>query len=523
MKGIVYTRVSSDEQVKGMSLDFQRQDCLAYAETNDIEVLRTFVEAGESAKFAARPELLKLLSYCKAHRRSLDALIVWKLDRLSRNQMDYYFLKRTLADLGIAIRSATEPSLSGVETLEAKIFETFSALQAEIDNTMRRDRSLRGMGAKIDAGIFPWKAPIGYQAAPGRTPGGQKHEPDVPDPVRFPLIRRLFNAVLKERVWEPTELTRRAARTGLRSQTGKQLCMQRVSDILGNRFYAGQIYHPWRKEHVPGNHVPMLSLAAFERVQAIREGRLDPRRGPRHADRPEFPLRRHVRCAHCMTPLTASWSRGRSRRYPYYHCPRRGCAYRGKTVPKAVLEAAYVEALRTVTPSPNRFALAIERLTEVYHDIGAIERSMAALRQDRTAKIEERRQQLLDLKLRDLLTDEEFIREKEKLAVELSAANESTMPETGSAELPSLEALIAQLTEKFSDPAEYWTRAVAPKRVRFQQIVFPEGIPFDLKLGIGTANTSPILAILSGKKTSKSDLVRPVLEFWNHLGPDYSF
>jgi len=516
MKGIVYTRVSSDEQVKGMSLEFQRQDCLSYAETNDIAVDRLFVEAGESAKFADRPELLKLLSYCKAHRRSLDALIVWKLDRLSRNQMDYYFLKRTLADLGIAIHSATEPSLSGKESLEARIFETFSALQAEIDNTMRRDRCVRGMGAKIDAGIYPWKAPLGYRAAPERTPGGKKDQPDVPDPERFPLIRQLFRIVLDTGAWEPTALARAAARIGLRTRAGKPLSAQGVIDVLTNRFYAGQIYHPWRKEHVAGHHVPVMSLEDFQRVQSIRAGRADPRGVPKQPDRPEFPLKRHVLCARCKTPFTASWSRGRSRRYPYYHCWGKACPCRGKTVPKVALEDAYMTALGSIAPHPKRFLAAMEYLKSVYKNIGAVQRSAAAMRRDRAEKLERRREQLVELKLRDLLTDEEFVREKERINAELAAIPQVST-EIDPTDLPPLEVLSARLAEHFADPGRYWADATFEKRRRFQQFVFPSGIPFDLERGIGTAKVSPILRRLRGENGSDSEMVRLILQFWNQL------
>src|SRR5690242_16979610 len=111
MHGVIYTRVSSDEQVNGMSLQFQQDDCLRYARDKHIEVEAVFEERGESAKFANRPELLRLLEYCKRNKGRLKSFIVWKLDRLSRNQMDYYFIKRTLLGYGIAIHSATEPSL----------------------------------------------------------------------------------------------------------------------------------------------------------------------------------------------------------------------------------------------------------------------------------------------------------------------------------------------------------------------------------------------------------------------------
>ena len=64
---------------------------------------------------------------------------------------------------------------------------------------------------------------------------------------------------------------------------------------------------------------------------------------------PEFPLRRFVVCDACGTPLTGSASRGRAKRYPYYHCRR--C--RGVNVRKEVLEDQFLELLEALMPRPR--------------------------------------------------------------------------------------------------------------------------------------------------------------------------
>ena len=54
MNGIIYCRVSSKEQVDGTSLESQEAACRDYAHRNGIEVVKVFIERGESAKFADR-------------------------------------------------------------------------------------------------------------------------------------------------------------------------------------------------------------------------------------------------------------------------------------------------------------------------------------------------------------------------------------------------------------------------------------------------------------------------------------
>ena len=78
-KGIIYCRVSSQEQVQGTSLENQKEACLNYANSKGIEVMRVFIEKGESATAANRTELIKVLDYCREQKGQISAFIVWKI------------------------------------------------------------------------------------------------------------------------------------------------------------------------------------------------------------------------------------------------------------------------------------------------------------------------------------------------------------------------------------------------------------------------------------------------------------
>ena len=68
IKGIIYTRVSSDEQVKGTSLDFQDELCRTYCRDKGIEVMALFREEGASAKTAERAEFLRAIEFCRKNK-----------------------------------------------------------------------------------------------------------------------------------------------------------------------------------------------------------------------------------------------------------------------------------------------------------------------------------------------------------------------------------------------------------------------------------------------------------------------
>ena len=70
LKAVIYCRVSTKEQVEeGNSLKTQEKICVEYAEKNGYHVEKIFIEQGESAKTADRPQLQEMLSYCSMKKK----------------------------------------------------------------------------------------------------------------------------------------------------------------------------------------------------------------------------------------------------------------------------------------------------------------------------------------------------------------------------------------------------------------------------------------------------------------------
>ncbi|HEY1644867.1 MAG TPA: recombinase family protein [Candidatus Saccharimonadales bacterium] len=70
---VIYTRVSSDEQVDNMSLGNQEEACRNFVanQQGDLKVAKVFVEQGESAKSADRTKLKEMLEYCRQNRHTV--------------------------------------------------------------------------------------------------------------------------------------------------------------------------------------------------------------------------------------------------------------------------------------------------------------------------------------------------------------------------------------------------------------------------------------------------------------------
>lgn len=96
-----------------------------------------------------------------------------------------------------------------------------------------------------------------------------------------------------------------------------------------------------------GDFEALVSEEVFKRVQAVLDGRTTTLT-PHMRNHPDFPLRRFVACQECSTPLTGSWSKGRGRRYAYYHC--RKC--RTVKVSKEALETKFIALVQALQPEP---------------------------------------------------------------------------------------------------------------------------------------------------------------------------
>src|SRR5579875_3375561 len=87
---VMYLRVSTKEQAEkdgeseGYSIPAQRDACRRKAQALHADVIEEFIDAGESAKSADRPDLQRLLEFVSQHK--VDYVIVHKIDRLARNR-----------------------------------------------------------------------------------------------------------------------------------------------------------------------------------------------------------------------------------------------------------------------------------------------------------------------------------------------------------------------------------------------------------------------------------------------------
>lgn len=510
MKGIIYIRVSSEEQVKGTSLENQDDLCRAYCQNKGIEVVGIYREEGASAKTAKRAEFLRAIEYCRKNKGKIDAFVVYKVDRFARNTEDHFYVRKMLIDYGVSLHSVTEPI--GNNPAE-KFIETVLAGSAEFDNAIRTQRCVDGMAMRFNQGIYPFKPPIGYDCQQAKKKGEKKNEPDKPDEKIFPIIQKGLKEFSKG-IYSQVEMMELFDKLGLSKIRGKKTKPQLVSKIFVRylKFYAGIIVNPWNNEEVKALHKPMITKEEYFKIQTILSGKSN--RVKRVRINPDFPLRRTVKCGKCGMPLTGSCSRGRGGKYYYYHCFNKECSMYGKTISKKKLEDDFVEYLNLITPKQAFLDSFKAVVLDFWNRQGSDLQTEAQKYERQVAILEEKRKRIFEMREDGSYTPEEFKERKEEIENQIMATKIS-LSETRIDQF-DVEGVISFANNFISNLGRQWLD-LSISHTRFQKMVFPDGISYMRNVGFGTARLGLIYEINRTCGLDKSLLVEHSLSHWKQI------
>ena len=138
MRAIGYIRVSTEEQAKeGISLDMQNAKIQAYASLEEMELIDIIEDAGISGcTIKARPGIQHVLQLVR--RREVEAVIVFKLDRLARNTIEALQIASLMDRKGVALHSITEKL--DTKSAVGRFFLTLLASLAEMERGIISER-----------------------------------------------------------------------------------------------------------------------------------------------------------------------------------------------------------------------------------------------------------------------------------------------------------------------------------------------------------------------------------------------
>ncbi len=102
---VVYARYSSDSQSE-QSIEGQLRVCQEYAKNNQILIVDTYIDRAITGTNDSRPDFQRMIR--DSSKRQWDYVIVYKLDRFSRNKYETTIHKHTLHSNGVKVLSAME-------------------------------------------------------------------------------------------------------------------------------------------------------------------------------------------------------------------------------------------------------------------------------------------------------------------------------------------------------------------------------------------------------------------------------
>lgn len=161
-KGIIWARVSTQEQGKQYSLDAQLNELEEYAKQNNINIVKRFTSTSSGFKFDS-PELQTLLDYMEDNQKEIDIILCTELDRIARDTNIGGFIRIQCRKLNINLLGINDKINS--DNSEAQEFSDKVMMAAkELEVKLKNRRSIRGRNEKFKQGNHIGKAPYGYQS-----------------------------------------------------------------------------------------------------------------------------------------------------------------------------------------------------------------------------------------------------------------------------------------------------------------------------------------------------------------------
>lgn len=492
---VIYCRVSTKEQVENLSLSTQELRSKEYCASNGWDVDKVFVDRGESAKTTDRPAFQEMLSHCEKNREKIGCVVVYQLSRFARQSYDHQHIRAYLAKFDIVLRSVTEPI---DDTSVGKLMENILSGFAQFDNDVRKERTEAGMLAGLQLGRWTHRRPLGYM-----KPAGYSVVSMVHDPERAKLIRVGFE-MFASGGYKIKDVLKKLNSLGLTTSKGKEVTFQTFSKILRNPLFRGWIHVPkWGIDRA-GDFEPIVSDEVFYQVQHFLK-RGAKRGSNNQVDHPDFPLRRFVSCASCGSPLTGSWSSGRTKKYPYYRCPTKEC--KSVNIRSEKLEELFLTKLSTIQPGVGVVKLFGEVLKDVWDIRQEESRKLSANLRRRIDQILVQRERLEGARIFERsINQDTYERQARKVSESLTDAQMELAGCEGMR--VDLKALLSHALPMLSTLKSSWQSGDLPLKQKLQAAIFPSGLKFDSE-SFGTAVTSSVFNVLQGIEDGNTCMATP--------------
>lgn len=328
---VIYARFSSSKQ-REASIDDQLRVCGEYCKREGISVVGQYCDYALSGRTDDRPQFQRMI----ANAGESDFVVVYMLDRFSRDQYDAPIYKKQLKGKGVSVLSAMEnidQSPDGI--IMEKLLEALAARESMITGI----RAKRGMEGNAQKCLYNGDRCFGYGV------DDSKHY--IIDEAQAAIVREVFERRLDR---EPVHaIAKDLAERGITTYTGKPCSPTMIWNMLSNERYVG--VYKWGEVRVEGGMPAIVDRQTFDAVQSVRS-----RKTRVNEKWEDYALSGKAICGQCGRNMVGvSCYNHQKRRYDYYRCGQK-CGL--KQIRRDVVEGLIVKELREILLSEEASEIA---------------------------------------------------------------------------------------------------------------------------------------------------------------------
>lgn len=420
-KAILYARVSSKEQEKeGFSIPAQLKLLQEFADKEGFQVVEAFTDA-ETAKKAGRTNF-KAMVEMVLKRKDIDAILVEKTDRLTRNFQDYVLIDELIQKRDIEVYMVKEGEvLSQRAKSHTKLIHGIKVVLAKnfIDNLS--EETAKGMLEKASQGHWPSTAPYGYR-------NNKDTRLVEVDELKSAYVKRAFALYATGEYSLKRVIDKMHEECFMFRASTPKPSLSNMHHVLTNIFYTGRFI--FKGMEYVGHHQPLVSSEVFRRVQRV----LKSGNKPDYA-RQSLAYANLITCGHCGCTVVGEIKQ--NGRYVYYRCSHYKQKCPDKYIREEKLQGQFTDMVRSFSVDDEQYQWMVTGLKEINATKDQEVEERTALIAKEIQRINNRLSQLYEDKLDGLidvafyqkksLEGKERIQDLEEQLGRLNQANEKQM------------------------------------------------------------------------------------------------
>ena len=294
----IYLRVSTEEQAQeGFSIRGQEQKLRDYARIKEWPVYKVYADEGISGKnITERPAINELIS--DVEKGIIKNILVFKIDRLTRNTVDLINLTNLFNKQGCAFNSLMESI--DTETASGRMFLKIIGIFAEFERENIAERVRLGFERKAREGysLSSWVVSYGYD-----RPRGQKIQ--TINEIEACIVREIFDMFTHQHL-SYYEIANKLNLRNIPTKQSASWSATQIRNMLSNCNYIGNVRYSLedskRYFEAEGVHEPIISKELYEETQTLISKMV--KRNVTKRPKDESYFLNFVICPHCGERMT---------------------------------------------------------------------------------------------------------------------------------------------------------------------------------------------------------------------------